>query len=207
MKKQFCFYSVALLCLPFLMACSEDESPVVVTPLEVETVENLHAPNDVVNRQTGEVIQENPFQYFSFEQNGLVESVDGDWDIGFKGTTIIVNSGISGPGNARGMVMQGLFSEMSEVPSDASLRVDTEDVLAIPHGSGNGWYNYNNTTHLISPIPGRFLVFQTNAGNYVKMEILSYYRDNPPMDEADFTTGGYYTFEYVLQLNGSRVFE
>jgi hypothetical protein len=207
MKKPTYFYSVILLSLPFLMACNDDESPAVVTPLEVETVENLHAPNDVVNRQTGEIIQQNPFRYFSFEHNGLVESVDGDWDIGFKGTTIIVNSGVSGPGNARGLVMQGLFSDLAEVPEDATFRQDSEEELAIPSGSGNGWYNYDNNTHLVSPRPGRFLVFQTNAGNYVKMEILSYYKDNPTMDEVDFTTGGYYTFEYVLQPNGSRVFD
>ncbi len=206
MKKQFYNYSMILLLIPFVMACNEDESPDTAVPLEVETFENLHAPGDVINRQTGEVTQENPFQYFSFEQNGLVESVDGDWDIGFKGTTIIVNSGISGPGNARGLVVQGLFSEYTEIPLDITLEEDTEESLAIPTGGGNGWYNYNNTTHLISPIPGRFLVFQTNSGNYVKMEVLSYYRDNPPMDEVDFTTGGYYTFEFVLQPNGGRVF-
>ncbi|WP_114749531.1 HmuY family protein [Pleomorphovibrio marinus] len=193
--------------LAFMISCSEDDSPIITTPLEVITVENIHAPNDVIDRTSGEVVQQNPFRYFSFEKNALAESVDGNWDIGFKGTTIIVNSGSSGPGNASGMVMEGLFSELAEVPESATLRQDTEDELAIPSGSGNGWYNYNNSTHLVSPRPGRFLVFQTNAGNYVKMEILSYYRDNPPMDEVDFNTGGYYTFDYVLQPNGRRAFD
>ena len=185
---------------------ADDSQPEIV--LEAVTVENIHAPNDAIDRSTGEVTEVRPFQYFSLERNELVESQGGNWDIGFKGTTIIVNSGISGPGNARGTVISGVFDEINAIPSTATFIADGTDGMAIPTGSGNGWYNYNFTTHIVSPIPGRVLLFKTNAGNYAKVEILSYYENNPPMSEVSglATPSPFYTFRYVLQPNGTKDF-
>ena len=72
--------------------------------------------------------------------------------------------------------------------------------LAIPTGSGNGWYNYNPTTHVISPIAGKVIIVKTNDGKYAKVEILSYYKDAPenPTQESEYR---YYTFNYVYQPN------
>lgn len=194
--------------MALLWSCDQSETPSPVVELEAITVENLEAPGNVVNRQTGEVEVENPFKYYSLETNSQVESVDGNWDIGFKGTTIIINNGISGPGNAEATVMQGVFEEVSEVPTGVSLRSDAADGMAIPTGSGNGWYNYNSTTHVISPIPGRIILMRTNAGNYAKVEIFSYYKDNPPIANVNVMTNpsGFYTFRYVLQPDGSGSF-
>jgi hypothetical protein len=68
--------------------------------------------------------------------------------------------------------------------------------LAIPTGSGNGWYSYNPTTHLISPIAGKVLIFRTADDLYAKVEILSYYKDKDPSSD-----GQHYTFDYVYQPN------
>lgn len=199
---------LAILAVAVLGSCDQSETPTPVVELEAITVENLEAPGNVINRTTGEVEVENPFRYYSLETNSEVDDVDGNWDIGFKGTTILLNSGISGPGNAVGTVMQGIFEEVNEVPTTLNLKSDATYGLAIPSGSGNGWYNYNPTTHVISPIPGRILVLKTNAGNYAKVEILSYYKDNPPIAEVNVMTNpsGFYTFRYILQPDGSSSF-
>lgn len=191
-----------------LIGCNGDDDTNPTEAPEAVLVQNLHAPGDVINRTTGQVTQVNPFVLFSFEDNQLVPAVGGNWDVGFKGTNIIVNSGVSGSGRARGGLLNGIFDELNELPSSLVLREDTQAALAIPNVSGEGWYNYNSANFTVSPIPGRILVFQTNNGKYVKMEILSYYRDAPPMEQVNaFTTpSAYYTFRYVLQPNGTRRF-
>lgn len=206
MKKSIKF--LIMLAVPALLfGCDKNEVAPVVE-LEAVLAENVEAPGDVINRTTGEVEKVNPFVYYSLETNNLVSSVDGNWDIGFKGTTIIVNSGVSGPGQALAAMVQGTFEEINEVPDALTLRSDTTNEFAIPTGSGNGWYNYNPQTNIVSPIPGRIMLVKTNAGNYAKIEILSYYKNNPPLTEVDgrTTPRAFYTFQYVIQQNGSRNF-
>ena len=199
--------NLALVSTVFMFSCSDSDDPQPEENLEAVLVENLHAPADEMDRETGEIIGQSSYQYFSFEQNKLVPSKDGNWDLGLKGLSIIVNSGISGDGDAEAAIVQGVFEQYNSIPETVQLKSDTTEGLAIPTGSGNGWYNYNMTTHTVSPQPGNILIVKTNAGNYVKMEILSYYEDNPPLNEVDITTpSAYYTFQYVLQPDGSREF-
>lgn len=197
-----------MLLLALSTSCEENTVEEPEIELQAVTVENLHAPGDLMDRSTGEITEVRPFRYFSLEDNQVVESRAGDWDIGFKGTTLIVNSGSSGPGTAQASVVTGTFDEITTVPSAADFKSDGENGLAIPTGSGNGWYNYNPNSHIISPIPGRVLLIQTNEGNYAKMEILSYYQDNPPLAEVDpmTTPSPYFTFRYLIQPNGTITF-
>ncbi len=197
-----------ILLLALSTSCGETEVEEPEITLQAVMVENLHAPGDLMDRSTGVITEVRPFRYFSLEDNRIVDSEQGDWDIGFKGTTIIVNSGSSGPGTAQASVVTGTFDEITSVPSAADFKRDGEDGMAIPTGSGNGWYNYNPSSHIISPIPGRIVLVRTNKGNYAKVEILSYYQDNPPLAEVDprTTPSPYYTFRFLLQPNGSLDF-
>ena len=190
------------LSLGFFSACSED-TPEPVVPLEAVLVEDLAAPNDVIDRVTGQVTEERPFQYFSLETNSLVSETE-DWDLAFKGTTIRVNASK----NVRAAVVTGIFEEINSVPASAVFATDTQSTFAIPTGSGSGWYNYNPATFTVTPIPGRVILVQTAAGNYSKIEILSYYKGNPPVAEINpmTTPSAHYTFRYVLQTNGSMNF-
>jgi hypothetical protein len=199
---------LATLAVPVLLFSCEKNEIAPVVELEAVMVENVEAPGDVINRTTGEVEQVNPFVYYSLETNSLVNSVEENWDIGFKGTTIIVNNGVSGPGQALAAMVQGTFEEINEVPAALTLRSDTANEFAIPTGSGNGWYNYNPASNIVSPIPGSIMLIKTNAGDYAKIEILSYYKNNPPLSQVDGrnTPRAFYTFQYVLQQNGSRNF-
>ncbi|MEM6336268.1 MAG: hypothetical protein AAF752_06855, partial [Bacteroidota bacterium] len=78
--------------------------------------------------------------------------------------------------------------------------------LAVCTGSGNGWYNYDAATNIVSPRAGRTIVFRTaDQQLFGKMRILSYYQGAPAAPTGD-SPGRYYTFEYVLQEDGSREF-
>ncbi|WP_288370571.1 HmuY family protein [uncultured Algoriphagus sp.] len=184
----------------FLFSCDSNDDPTPIVQLEATLVEDLAAPNDVIDRTTGEVTEERPFQFFSLEQNALV-SENEDWDLAFKGTTIRVNNSK----NVSAAVVNGIFEEITEVPANATFATDTETSFAIPTGSGSGWYNYNPATFTVTPIPGRVILVQTTAGNYSKIEILSYYKGNPPADQINpmTTPSAHYTFRYVLRPDGT----
>ena len=197
----FMFFSLVLF---LLFACGSESEEEPQLPLVAEMVEDLSAPNDVIDRSTGQVLEEKPFQYFSLSEKRVVTE-DESWDVAFKGTTIRTNTAK----NVSAALVDGIFQEINEIPATATFATDTETSLAIPTGSGNGWYSYNPTTHAIKPIPGKVILLQTTSGNYAKMEILSYYKGNPSDEELDPLTaeGATYTFQYVLQPNGTTKFE
>lgn len=178
----------------------------VLSELISSTFSNLHAP------QTGGFGQGEiggPFTKFSFETGDVTES-ETDWDIAFRGLLIAVNGGASTGsndeparnGDAAASVQTGIFSEI--ISADGlTFEQDADGAFAIPAGSGNGWYNYNGATMVVTAIPGRVLVFKTHDGKYAKVEILSYYKDapaeiTPEIANSDFR---YYTFNYVYNPN------
>lgn len=195
------FFSLVIF---LLFACGSESEEEPQLPLVAEMVEDLSAPNDVIDRSTGQVLEEKPFQYFSLSEKRVVTE-DESWDVAFKGTNIRTNTAK----NVSAALVDGIFQEINEIPATATFATDTETSLAIPTGSGNGWYSYNPTTHAIKPIPGKVILLQTTSGNYAKMEILSYYKGNPSDEELDPLTaeGATYTFQYVLQPNGTTKFE
>lgn len=153
------------------------------------------------------------FDYFSFETGQMVPRSDSNstnWDIGFGKTTILLNSGISGPGATTGQLLTGLFDEIIEAPETG---YSSDSATSFVY---RDWYNYTGEgtpPHAVIPKPGLVLVFKTSAGNYGKVEILNYYKDNPSYTDPSFINfmtrpkASFYTIRYALQANGSRIFE
>lgn len=198
--------NVALLLFSVLTfaACDEDdENPVV--QLEASTVADLNS------------VSTKNFTLFSFADGATVTNTDSattKWDIGFRGTTIILNSGTSGPGNAAGQTVSGIFEEILEAPADGYAVDGTTKAIV---GSG-GWYTYTGEAatgpkHAILPNAGKILILKTADGKYVKMEILSYYKGNPNTTTAEFAdlatrpAARYYTFRYIYQPDGTSNLE
>lgn len=196
--------SVALITLA---SCQKDDpAPVTIT---ASTVTNLPAdpPSGGYDPTNGQAIGvTKKFTLFSFKTGAVVANADSataNWDLGFNGTNIIVNSGTSGPGTAGAQVLTGIFDEILEAPESGygtDNKTTVPPTYAIPRGPGNGWYNYDFATNVISPIAGRVIVVKTSEGKYAKMEILSYYKDSPESPtSADANLQRYYTFRYVYQ--------
>ena len=181
-----------------IMSCSTDDG----TPMPAEEymqIINLNAPMAGGQGQTASGV----FTKFDFSTS-TVTSSETDWDIAFRGTTIIVNGG-SGSGTideplrngaAAAYIQNNIFSDVESISENLFVQ-DSANGLAIPTGSGNGWYNYTGSpNHLIVPIPGKTLVFRTHDFKYAKVEILSYYKD---FDSSTAENARYYTFNYVYQ--------
>lgn len=183
-----------------LASCEKEDAVAASEPVVSETVSDLAA--DPSDAPTGH------YTFFSFE-DGILSTADSastSWDLAFKSTSVIVNGGVSGPGSAQAAVADGIYADFTEVPASLTMKSDDADGLAIPSGSGNGWYNYSPTTHEISPIAGKVIFVKTSSGNYAKVEILSYYKGAPATFDAT-AVGRYYTFRYVYQPDGSTKFE
>jgi len=197
----------ALIVLLFA-SCSSDNQETVIQSQSLQTkkVSNLFAPQSGGQGQpvSGDFVK------FSFSTGEIVTSGD-NWDIAFRGTSIIVNGGYSGTGepakngNVSLATVSNTLSGVTEAPSDDSFKQDAQSAYAIPTGSGNGWYTYNPTNHVIAPIAGRVFVIKTANGKYAKFEILSYYQ-NAPANPLGTEPSKYFTFNYVYQPDGSKKF-
>lgn len=196
-------------CLPWWAGCdsTEEDTP---DPAVAFTVTDLAAdPTTGRDPNTGAPINSNRYTFYSLRENQVVANTDSattQWDIALKGTTILINGGTSGPGQGGAQVMTGVFEEVLEAPT-SGWGVDNGTALAIPSGSGNGWYNYNPATMVISPIPGRVLLIRTADGRYAKLRIVSYYKGNPTTPDAFTHEARYYTFDFVFQPDGSRMLQ
>lgn len=188
-------------------ACSEtttgvDDEP--VSEIEIQTVENLHAPADRSNPDAFLYV------YFNLRTGETVDAGQADtenWDIAFRGTSLIVNSGTNGPGEAGALLLDIEFENVEIAPSDG-YRQDTEEEPAIT-GNG-GWYTYTgngNPPHAVITHDDTTIILKTADGkHYAKLHIMSYYKDNPDYDSEEFANletrpdSQYYTFRYAIQM-------
>lgn len=196
--------SLLVIAITFTSCSTDDDDSQPQLQIEAETVSNLYAPQQGGQGQpiSGE------FTKFSFA-NGTTTQSSTEWDIAFRGTSIIINGGTSSgttdeaerTGNGGAYITTGTFASVTEVETGSFLQdSETGHVLS-------NWYTYAGPpTHEISPTPGKILVIRTHDGKYAKVEILSYYQDAQP--NAEYNNYRYYTFNYVYQPNqGETSFE
>lgn len=197
---------ITFLCIGCISCSSDDDTTQQFLPVNSETISNLHAPQ---NGGQGQPVS-GVFTKFNFS-TGETTTSETNWDIAFRGTSIIVNGGTSlgttdepeRTGNAAVYITDGTMSSVTEVFTE-NLIQDSTSSYAIASGSGNGWYTYAGPpTHLINPTPGKVLVIKTHDGKYAKIEILSYYKDAPANPDAFADESRYFTFNYVYQPNAN----
>ena len=205
----------AMLALVIFQACKKNEAPVVVATLTEKTVSGIPA-DTIVGLVNGQPVGAGKFTFFSFETNAVVPSTDSNsvkWDVAVRGTTIITNGGNSGPGVAGAFVYVGTFDDLKTVPKDSVFRQDNAPVsYAVPNSSNKGWYVYNPVSMLITPVPGRVLVFKTAKGKYAKVEILNYYKGGitpaaTATDAEKLKNQRYYSFRFAYQADGTMNFK
>ena len=206
------FFAFSLILVAVLSCTKDDPAPATLT---ASTITNLPAdpPSGGYNPMNSQPIGvTNKYTLFSFKAGAIVANADSataNWDLGFNGTKIIVNSGTSGPGTAMAQVVAGIFGEITTAPEAGYLsdnKTAAPAFYAITRGSGNGWYNYDGATNVITPIAGRVIFVKTSEGKYAKMEILSYYKDSPATPD-NTSIDRHYTFRYNFQANGTTTLQ
>ncbi|HKL89015.1 MAG TPA: HmuY family protein [Salinibacter sp.] len=171
-------------------------------PLQTIRVEDLPADPDTTSGP-GRPQGYSQFAFFNLRDSSLVlrsdnenraDSASTDWDIGFQSINVVVNGGSQGPGQGAAYVAKKAFQEVDEVNTDSLDGHIVED-----------WYTYNaNGNNIIRPKPGRTLVVRTADGDaYAKLRILSYYEGAPENPAESDAESRYYTFEYMIQTDGT----
>jgi hypothetical protein len=197
-----------------IQSCEKKDTGETTVTIKQSTVRDLPA-DTIVALVNGQPVGVGKFTFYSFESNAIVPSSDSastKWDLGFRGSTIIINGGNSGPGQGGAFVFTGTFDELKKVPADSTFRIDNAPAAyAIPLGSNRGWYVYSPQTTLLTPIPGRVLVIKTAKGKYAIVEILNYYKGGvtpavSASDDIKLKTQRFYTFRYAYQSDGSMNF-
>ncbi len=192
-------------------SCSSDDDDPVILQVESELVSNLHAPQvGGIDQMGNPVPVSGEFTKYDFAAGTTTTSAN-NWDIAFRGTSIIINGGVSfgatdepeRTGNGAAYLATGTM-----------VTVDAVNASSLEQDSVNGyvlsdWYTYAGPpTHLIAATAGKILVVRTHDGKYAKVEILSYYQDAPANPDAFVDAERYYTFNYVYQPNeGVPVFQ
>lgn len=147
------------------------------------------------------------------------------------------NFGFQGPGKGGITIVEKAFDEVVEIPTEEVFKtgagiVGTDDNGAF--GEGIGWYLYDFGGTLVSDgsedkqhvayalgepitiktngttknIPARTIIVRTAKGDYVKIKMISCYKDAFTRDKMfKDTPHMFFTFEYVIVPAGSTEFE
>ena len=180
---------------------SEAVTPPPANQSSVDAAPQLDVVSFTIDATSREV-----WSYFSLAKGDTVEVADPlnsmDWDLGFQRTKVITNGGVSGPGKGGAVLLKDVeFEGVKEAPA-GGYAIDSDQNLAIVAQSEEGWYIYTGPpNHWILPLEQRVFVVQAADGTFAKVRFIGYYKDNDNKKD-----GGFITFEYVHQPDGSRNF-
>ncbi len=213
MKKNQILMAMAIVASSFY-ACTDNTNSMidtsnngtykVYTLNDVTVVQNLIADTIIGTSAQGQPFGTGHFTFFSLKNRAIVplaDSATNNWDVAFRGTTILTNAGTSGPGMGGAYTHVGIFADVISFNADSTIRSDAAPVYAIKTGSNKGWYVYDGPNNLITPIPGRVLMIRGAEGTLYKLEINNYYKGGlTPLTTATsaikLSTQRYYNFRY-----------
>lgn len=199
MKIQFLL--AALFAAAFITSCDDSSTGTEEPESEIEThtVEDLYAPSTREDPDARFVL----FSLRNGEEVSIADSASANWDIGFRGTDIIVNAGTSGPGEGEAILLDLSFEEIEIAPSEGYLKDGEEYAVS-------NWYTYTGDSspqHAVLPNDETTVVLKTADDNHhAKLELISYYEGNPDTSTEEFAnlqtrpSSSYYTFRYAIQL-------
>ena len=144
-----------------------------------ERVEHEPLGGGVV-RTTVDASDEAETVYLDLDTQLGMASPDAGWDLGFRRFDIVVDGGISGDAGVEvAIVDAAAFEELTEVPDDAAWLTDAadgDDEDEDPDLAFGDWYDYDFTTHVLTPKDRVYLV-RTSEGAVFKLQIADYYSE------------------------------
>ncbi len=146
------------------------------------------------------------FTFYSLRDSAIVSRADSNstkWDLAFRSTTVLTNSGASGPGEGGAIVLTATDYDTLSTAPDVEYMVDQEGQPAI----SRAWYTYTGPpSHQILMNPGVVLVIRTADGRYAKLKFTSYYQGGEAVPSSLDSRSRFYHFTYTFQPDGSRSF-
>lgn len=201
---RFFILSVVIL----LMGCETEPAPP-VDPALLNLQISPPSLEEVGDRLVGPVVytidarSQTEWTYFDFSRNSVVtvstrESLE--WDLAFRRTKILTNSGKTNPQGGGGAINLGPidFYTVERAPAEGYLTDrQGKNFLETENEALLSWYSYNMMTNTLRTKNHTYII-RTADGKYAKMRILYYY--------CAGHVSGCMTIEYVYQGDGSRNF-
>lgn len=138
-----------------------------------------HWENDGYWESLVDATSSSHYSYYSFSRKDTVAISDSQapsdtsWDIAFKRSTVILNSGVSGNGGVDGIDLAAIgnpdsvnFDALTDIGSlgNPTWIEDSYDLIV------DDWYSYNPNNHTLAPT--RYIYIMKDAlGNYVKFQV------------------------------------
>ena len=146
----------------------------------------------------------NPRAYVNLETATRVDVTDTQaststaWDLAIKRPILFTNDGDGGPGKGGTLIVGKAFDQVTAADAtgafatesfvDASCNAKTDPTGAILTTFSN-WYNYDQATNALTPVPDMTFVIRGGTGKLYKLAIVTYYAEP---DGGTGTLGGYY---------------
>ncbi len=105
--------------------------------------------------------------------DGIVEA-DAEWDLAFRRFTVRVNGGGSGTGTGGGQLVDASRLAEVEIAPDGGWLTDGEEATELVMSD---WYGYDSETHILTPVPGVWIIRRGSGQDYVALQVVSYYDD------------------------------
>ena len=127
--------------------------------------------------------------YLDLDTGAVVEATDSTWDLAFQRFKVLSNGGVSGSGGVEVLPVSGAdFAALAQAPAgdyleDRTITLEDLEGEAAQFSAGDvesaflgatAWYDYNASTHVLSPAPFVYVVRSTE-GAYFKVRFDDYY--------------------------------
>jgi len=173
-----------------------DEPQIVAAPQDVDAVVDELASEPIeISRYTVDATSRDNWVLFDFNEGRVVEGdlSSAQWDLAFRRTKLLTNSGATNSSGQGGAVDLGEVLLVDAVmPKSALFEVDVlggEDDDELENPAVGGWYSYSFIKHIVSTKPNSYMVATGEDLNAI-VQFDSYYcEDEEP---------GCITFRYRL---------
>jgi hypothetical protein len=180
---------------PDAVVVVEDAVPIVVDEAVTFVADEVAAVEDVVTRYTLDATSLEDWVLFDFETGQVLDAdlTTADWDMAFRRTALLTNSGVTNPSGPGGAFDLGEVPlEDASAPGSVAFVVDTlggDDDDEPENVAAGSWYSYSFISHIVSIKPNTYLVRTGDKLNAL-VQFDSYYCED---EEA-----GCITFRYRL---------
>ncbi len=128
--------------------------------------------------------------FFDLETGAVVDESDPTWDIAMQRYVFALRGGLVGEGEVAAAVLEGaIFEEVFTAPHDGYItdEPDDDDDGKEPEYALGGWYDYDSTTHILTPAAVVYVIW-TGEG-FHRFEVLDYYSEAGTSGHLSFRWG------------------
>lgn len=173
------FLITGLLVGGWLLWAALQPTPAGFAPTRGEAIGNVGQPSSGV-QYTVDARSRRDWVYFNFRQGTAVSTSQDstDWDLAFRRTRLLTNSGDTNPGGQGGAVdLQVVPLAGAVVPDGGYLPDTTHEDRGLENPALHKWYSYDWTTHIITSKEHTYAL-RTATGEVVLLTFVSYYCDD-----------------------------